>query len=102
MNFKDSVTNKSYCLILADVLARDIFMSNPVSGLFLMWRNQQNIVPVLFDLLKFFFSTCSQNLQGDFPLSYLIHITLEGIQSLLFFPVNTNTEAFCQNSISLV
>jgi hypothetical protein len=34
MNFKGSVTNKIYSLILAEVSARDIFVSKPVSGLF--------------------------------------------------------------------
>ena len=33
-NVKDSITNKIYCLILAEVLARDVFMSKPVIGLF--------------------------------------------------------------------
>jgi hypothetical protein len=33
INFKDFVTNKIYWLILAEVLARDIFMSKSVSGL---------------------------------------------------------------------
>ena len=33
-NLKDSITNKIYCLILAEVLARDIFMSKPVAELF--------------------------------------------------------------------
>jgi len=34
MNLKDSVTNKIYCLILAEVLARGIFISKPILGLF--------------------------------------------------------------------
>jgi hypothetical protein len=34
MDLKDSITNKISCLILAEVLARDICMSKPVSGLF--------------------------------------------------------------------
>jgi hypothetical protein len=33
-NLRDSITNKIYCLILVEVLARDIFMSTPVIGLF--------------------------------------------------------------------
>ena len=36
-NLKDSITNKIYCLILAEVLARDIFMSKSVTGLFPCW-----------------------------------------------------------------
>lgn len=31
-NFKDSITNKTYCLILAEVLPGNIFMSKPVLG----------------------------------------------------------------------
>jgi hypothetical protein len=35
MNLKDFIINKNLCLILAEVLARDIFMSKPVTVLFL-------------------------------------------------------------------
>jgi hypothetical protein len=34
INFKNSESNKIYWLILAEVLARDIFISKPVSGMF--------------------------------------------------------------------
>jgi hypothetical protein len=33
-NLKDFIVNKIYCLILAEVLAKDIFMSKPVTELF--------------------------------------------------------------------
>lgn len=52
--------------------------------------------------LKFFFSVCSQDLQGDRPLPYLIHITWEGIQSPFFAPINTDTEPLPHNSMFLV
>jgi hypothetical protein len=32
-NLKDSMTSKIYCFILAEVSARDIFMSKPITGL---------------------------------------------------------------------
>jgi hypothetical protein len=32
--FKDSITNKIYCLISAELLAGDIFMSKPVARLY--------------------------------------------------------------------
>jgi hypothetical protein len=73
-NIKDSITNKAYCLILSEVLDRDIFKPKPMS------RNQQIKSPVLFDFLKFF------EIFRRSPLLCLIHITLEGVQSL-FFPV---------------
>jgi hypothetical protein len=33
-DLKDPITNKIYCLILAEALARDIFMCKSVIGLF--------------------------------------------------------------------
>lgn len=42
------------------------------------------------------------NFSGDLTLLYLMHITLEGVQSLLSFPVNANAEPFSQKSMSLV
>ena len=53
MNIKDSITSKSYCLILAETLAKGIFISKPVTELFLCGGI---MLPVLFDVLEFFFS----------------------------------------------
>ena len=41
MNFEDSATNKVYRLCLPELLARDIFMSQPVSGLFPYRENRK-------------------------------------------------------------
>lgn len=78
-NLKDSITNKIYCLIVAEVLARNIFMSKPVTRLFPCWGISRSIY--LFHLI---FSNFSRSL-GGLPLLYLIHITLEGFQSLFSF-----------------
>jgi hypothetical protein len=60
MNFEDSVANKIYKLCISEVLATDIFMSQPVSGLFPCRGDQQIMLPVLFGLLDFFFPSCLQ------------------------------------------
>ena len=99
-NLKDSIANKIYCLMLAEALARDIFMSKPVTGCSLVEDSADQVTyPVRFSQIFLF---CSQDLQGVFPPSYPIHITLEGVQSLISFPVNTNTEPLSQNSMFLV
>lgn len=41
MNFEDSVANKIYKLCISEVLATDIFMSQPVSGLFPYRENRK-------------------------------------------------------------
>ena len=91
MNLKYSITN-IYCLNLAEVLARDIFMSKPVIRLSML-KNQQIKLPVPFGLLNFFLFCLYPTSSGGLPLPNLIHITLEG--------VNTNAEPFSQNSTSL-
>lgn len=58
------------------------------------WHKES--LPVLFESLQFFNST------GGFFLSCLIHIALEGVQSLFSLHVNTDAEPFSQNSMSLV
>ena len=91
MNLNDSITNKLYCLSLAEGLAWDIFMSMPVIGLFPCGGiSKSSYLSCL--IFSIFFSFLYQHLQGFSPISYLIHIPLERIHSLLFFPINTNTE----------
>lgn len=63
MNIKNFITNKIYCLISGEVLARDIFVSEPLTGLFP--RGRISMFPVLFDL-KFFFLPEGKTLQGIF------------------------------------
>ena len=60
-----------------------------------MLRNQQIKLPVLFNFLEFFFAVV-KILRGSL-LSYLIHITVEGVQSLFPFPVSTNAELSPRN-----
>ena len=55
-NLKDSITNKIYCLNLAEVLARDIFMAKPVTGLFpCQGINSSSYLSCLIFLFFFFF-----------------------------------------------
>ena len=51
---------------------------------------------------NFSFLSLAKKSSGGLLLSYLIHITLEGVQSIFFFPINTNTEPLSQNSMSSV
>lgn len=74
-------------------------MSKPITGLFPYGGSSKS--SYLSCLIFFFFFSVAKIFRG-LPLSYLIHITLEGVQSLFSFPVNTNTESISQNSISLV
>jgi hypothetical protein len=54
-NLRDSITNKIYCLILVEVLPKDIFTSKPVRHWAVpMSRNQQIKLPVLFDFSQIF------------------------------------------------
>jgi hypothetical protein len=79
-------------------LAKDIFMSKPVTELFPCIGISKSVTRPAWCFQIFLF--CSQELQEIF-LSYLIHITLEAVQSL-FFSINTNTEPLSQNNMSLV
>lgn len=64
---KDSITNGIYYLILAEVLARDIFMSNSVTGLFPSVGIKQIKLAVTFDVFEFFFSVASIS-KGSSPV----------------------------------
>ena len=66
-----------------------------------MSKNQQIMLPVLFHLIKIFFSVFSQDLQGWSPIiSDLYHVGRD--QSLFFFPININIEPLSQNNLFLV
>ena len=66
MNLKDSITSKSYCLILAETLAKGIFISKPVTELFLCGGI---MLPVLFDVLEFFFSVPKNSRRSSLVIS---------------------------------
>ena len=97
---KNSFRNSGNSLILAEVLARDIFMSKPGIGLFLVKESAEQVTYAVWFSWLFLF--CSQDLQGGLSLACLIHITLEGVQSLFSFPSSINMETLFQNSMSLV
>ena len=64
-NLRDSITNKIYCFILAQVLARDIFMSKSVTGLFPCGGISKSCY--LSCLIFSNFSLCSQHLKRVLP-----------------------------------
>jgi hypothetical protein len=76
MNF-DSTTNKIYSLILAEVLASDIFMSKSVTGLIPCVGSRKSGYVYCLSFFEFFFSV--DKIFRRSPLLYLIHITLEGV-----------------------
>ena len=102
MNLKDSITNKTYCLILAQVLARDIFMSKSVTGLFPCGGISKSCYLSCLILSNFSFLS----LDKIFRLSYLIisdpYYFGRGPMPFLLSCKNTNTEPLSQNSMSLV
>ena len=59
MNFEDSVANKFYWLCIAEVLARDIFVSQPTLGLFPCRGISKSCY---LSCLEFFFPVCSQKI----------------------------------------
>jgi hypothetical protein len=54
MNLKDSITNKIYFLIFAEVWL-EVFLFLSHYWAIPMWRNQQFKLPAPFDILNFFF-----------------------------------------------
>ena len=101
MNLKDSITNKTYCLILAQVLARDIFMSKSVTGLFPCGGISKSCYLSCLILSNFSFLS----LDKIFRLSYLIisdpYYFGRGPKPFLII-INTNTKPLSQNSMSFV
>ena len=100
MRLKISVTNNIYCIILAEVWDRDIFMSKPVTGLIPRGGVSKSCFLSCSIFSKFLFLSVAKFFR-EFSLSYVIHITLEEVQSLFFFPINI-TELLSQNSMSFV
>jgi hypothetical protein len=101
MNFKDSVTNMICWLILAEVLARDIFISKPVWELFPCGMLSNSCYLSYFIFLNFSFLS----------LANIFRVTLSIICDPYYFGrspktfsflVNINIEPLSQDSMSLV
>jgi hypothetical protein len=75
MNLKDSIANKIYYLILAEVLARDNFISKPVTSLFSCGVINKSSYLSYLILFEFFFFVAKIFRGWGLPLSVLIHIT---------------------------
>ena len=66
MNLEDSLANKIYWLCIAEVLARDIFMSQPVSGLFpCRGISKSRYLSCLVFLIFFFLSLAETPIKSD-------------------------------------
>lgn len=100
MNPKYFLINQIYCLLLTEVLDRDIFMSKAVNGHFPC--KETNSLSDLSFLIFSKFSFLFPESPGCLLLSPLICITMEVSQKLLFFPIKHTIEALSQSSISLV
>ena len=72
-NFKDSITNKIYYLILVEILAREICLSKPAIKLFPCRGISRS------SYLSFLISSKFFEIFKGLPLSYQIDITLEGV-----------------------
>lgn len=98
MNLEDYVANKTHWLCIAEVLARDIFMSQPVSGLFPCRGISKSCYLsclVLFFFFLSFLSAAETPIKSD-PCYF------GNIPKPFFFPVNTNLEPVSQHSMSFV
>lgn len=87
-NLKGSIINKIYCLNLAEVLARDIFMSKLVTGLFPCPGISRSSYLCCLIFSNFSFLSVAKIFRGSSPI-ISDNITLEGVQSFFSFPVNT-------------
>ena len=105
MNFKDSITNKVEWLILTEVLARDIFMSKPVSELFpcggIYFPSCNSCYLSCLLALMFFFLSVAKIFRVSSPIISDPYY-FKGVQSFSCFLVNTNTEPLSQNTMHLV
>lgn len=98
MSFEDSVRKKVYVQLkfwLETLLCLSQFQG------FSQGEESANHGPVLDGLLQFFLSCPQPRSSRHLHLSNLIIITVEGVQSLFFFLINTNTESHTQNNMSL-
>jgi hypothetical protein len=103
INFEDSVANKVYGICVAQVLARDFSMSQPVLGLFPCKGINKSCYLTCLVFLILFFPSCLQSIffrGSSFILSDLYYFGKSPKPSFSF-PVNTNTEPLSQNSTSL-
>lgn len=68
MNLKDFITNKKYYLILAEVLSRDTFMSEPIIELFPCGGISKLYYLSCLICLNFSFLTLAKIYRGSSPI----------------------------------
>lgn len=95
-------TSETHWLCVAEMLAGDLnfyvsanLMAIPTE------RGHEIMLPVLF-FLDFFLPVLWPRSSGCLPLSNLVLLSLDGIQRLFFFSVDTNTKPLSQHSILFV